>query len=73
MSTGLKSPAIREKAAFLQTHSVRHKIKYNAVMTQNTIDLAGAMVALAILVAMFTFATLYELKHGKDDDEDSQR
>ena len=42
-------------------------------MTQNTIDLAGAMVALAILVAMFTFATLYELKHGKDDDEDSQR
>ena len=41
-------------------------------MTQNTIDLAGAMVALAILVAMFTFATLYELKHGKDD-EDSKR
>ena len=40
-------------------------------MTQNTIDLAGAMVVLAILVAMFTFATLYELKHG-NDDENSQ-
>ena len=51
----------------------RSGIYTGETMTQNTIDLAGAMVALAILVAMFTFATLYELKHGKDDDENSQR
>ena len=37
-------------------------------MTQNTIDLAGGLVAALFIIVTFAISIVYELRHGDDDN-----